>query len=66
MPRHKKTSISFIEACEEHYRLQYTVANTMPVCSLFDSWNHRANLFLCKIRKNMLRRPKKPSFLFFI
>lgn len=39
MPRHKKTSISFIEACEEHYRLQYTVANTMPVCSLFDVIN---------------------------
>lgn len=39
MPRHKKASISFIEACEEHYRLQYTVANTMPVCSLFDVIN---------------------------
>ena len=32
----------------------------------FDSWNHRVNLFHCKMRKNMLRRLKKPSFLFFV
>ena len=39
MPRHKKKSISFIEACEEYHRLQCAAANTMPVCSLFDVIN---------------------------